>query len=227
MPAGAAVSSTAIAATGIRRRPVTDYATARLTHHRAGRVRRRRQRHAAGAAVAAPIRRRPAQRPRKQFVFDTAQPARYLAVLISRFRSSTRALTLPASDSRTSRRVRTSTRRSPIEPSTCRRGQSARSSAGRAVSPTGRRDILTFYASLLGDAPYDSFTLAITESDLPGGHSPAYFAIAQPAAAARRRSCGATIRWRSRTIRRSSSRTKSRISGGGRRSAGRTTTSSG
>src|SRR5205823_7593972 len=32
-------------------------------------------------------------------------------------------------------------------------------------------------ASLMADAPYDSFTLALTESDLPGGHSPSYFAV--------------------------------------------------
>src|SRR4030095_2108364 len=38
-------------------------------------------------------------------------------------------------------------------------------------------DILKYYGTLLADAPYDSFTLAVTESDLPGGHSPAYFAL--------------------------------------------------
>jgi aminopeptidase N len=38
-------------------------------------------------------------------------------------------------------------------------------------------DILRFYASLMGDAPYPTFTLAMLESDLPGGHSPAYFAV--------------------------------------------------
>ncbi len=37
-------------------------------------------------------------------------------------------------------------------------------------------DIATFYQSLLGDSPYSSFTVALVESDLPGGHSPAYFA---------------------------------------------------
>jgi hypothetical protein len=37
--------------------------------------------------------------------------------------------------------------------------------------------ILQFYASVLGEAPYPSFTLAVTENDLPGGHSPAYFAV--------------------------------------------------
>ena len=38
-------------------------------------------------------------------------------------------------------------------------------------------DIFRFYASLLGDAPYPSFSVAMLESDLPGGHSPSYFAV--------------------------------------------------
>jgi hypothetical protein len=37
--------------------------------------------------------------------------------------------------------------------------------------------ILQFYASIVGEAPYPTFTLAVTESDAPGGHSPAYFAV--------------------------------------------------
>ena len=39
------------------------------------------------------------------------------------------------------------------------------------------RAIFEFYASIVGDAPYPSFTLALSESDLPGGHSPGYFAV--------------------------------------------------
>ena len=38
-------------------------------------------------------------------------------------------------------------------------------------------DIAQFYESLLGDSPYSSFTVALVESDLPGGHSPGYFAV--------------------------------------------------
>jgi hypothetical protein len=38
-------------------------------------------------------------------------------------------------------------------------------------------DIARFYQTLIGDAPYESFTLALVESDLPGGHSPGYFAV--------------------------------------------------
>jgi aminopeptidase N len=42
-------------------------------------------------------------------------------------------------------------------------------------------DIARFYASLAGDLPYPAFTIAVTEGNLPGGHSPAYFAqIIQP-----------------------------------------------
>src|SRR2546429_2738237 len=37
-------------------------------------------------------------------------------------------------------------------------------------------DIAMFYESIIGDSPYSSFTLAVLESDLPGGHSPGYFA---------------------------------------------------
>ena len=33
-----------------------------------------------------------------------------------------------------------------------------------------------FYESIIGDSPYSSFTVALIESDLPGGHSPGYFA---------------------------------------------------
>jgi aminopeptidase N len=38
-------------------------------------------------------------------------------------------------------------------------------------------DVLRFYARVMGDAPYPSFAVAMLENDLPGGHSPAYFAV--------------------------------------------------
>ena len=37
--------------------------------------------------------------------------------------------------------------------------------------------ILQYYASIVGEAPYPTFTLAVTEAEVPGGHSPAYFAV--------------------------------------------------
>jgi hypothetical protein len=50
--------------------------------------------------------------------------------------------------------------------------------------------ILSFYASLLGDVPYPSFTLAMLESDRPGGHSPPYFAVLNSVMP------GSTVVWR-------------------------------
>ena len=38
-------------------------------------------------------------------------------------------------------------------------------------------EIFQFYKSLVGRAPYPGFTLVFTERDVPGGHSPAYFAV--------------------------------------------------
>lgn len=38
-------------------------------------------------------------------------------------------------------------------------------------------DILGFYGDLVQDFPYPSFTLTLVDSELPGGHSPAFFAL--------------------------------------------------
>jgi Peptidase family M1 domain len=47
----------------------------------------------------------------------------------------------------------------------------ARSTSLRAA------EIFDYYASVLNDVPYPGFTVAFTERELPGGHSPAYFAV--------------------------------------------------
>jgi hypothetical protein len=49
-------------------------------------------------------------------------------------------------------------------------------SRGRDALLTGA-DILRFYAAMIGDVPYDTFTVAMVEHDVPGGHSPGYFAV--------------------------------------------------
>ena len=41
---------------------------------------------------------------------------------------------------------------------------------------SAREDIAGVYAGILHDVPYPGFTLAVLESYVPGGHSPAYFA---------------------------------------------------
>src|SRR5262249_44602394 len=48
-------------------------------------------------------------------------------------------------------------------------------SRGRNLADTAI-DLAQFYRSILGDSPYASFTVALVENPLPGGHSPGYFA---------------------------------------------------
>jgi hypothetical protein len=140
--------------------PVTDYATAKITVNVPGDL----DVVASGAPVGPPtmLPAAPGHRPRKRVVFETKKPARYLAVLISRFQSGTPVPLTLTDDG---------------EPVTLviaanpRQANKARAFAAKAA------DILKFYASLLDDVPYESFTLALTENEVPGGHSPAYFAL--------------------------------------------------
>lgn len=103
-----------------------------------------------------------AQKGRKMFVFDAARPARYLACVISRFTPvETTQLGLTQQDGHVALYVEANPR-----------------TVGRARDMMEKtRAVFQFYASLVGDAPYPSFTLALTESDRPGGHSPPYFAV--------------------------------------------------
>jgi hypothetical protein len=96
---------------------------------------------------------------RKMYAFAATKPLRYLAVIVSRF---TRAETLTVAFPEGTLNLAVE-----ANPRQTNRG---RDLAGRAAS------IATFYESLLGDAPYPSFTIALIENDLPGGHSPGYFA---------------------------------------------------
>src|SRR5262249_22054412 len=117
---------------------------------------------------------------RKLYVFSATQPLRYLAFVMSRFaRAETATIAFPTNGNGRSAgpeaegiRVLGSTYRSmnlSIQ-SNPRQLQRGRDLADRAA------DIALFYESLVGDSPYSSFTVALIESDLPGGHSPGYFA---------------------------------------------------
>ena len=102
------------------------------------------------------------QRPRKRFVFVSDKPVRYLSCVVSRLRQVE------------SRQMKTG---QPVEgvllqvQANPRQVSRARGTTSRAV------EIFEFYASLVGAAPYPSFTLGFTERETPGGHSPAYFAV--------------------------------------------------
>jgi hypothetical protein len=109
----------------------------------------------------------PGQGSRKLFVFEATQPLRYLACAISRFtRVTTREMLIgPENDPLAAKSVTLNVQANP------RQTSRARGLADRAAS------IYEYYGRLIGDAPYPSFTLAVAENDLPGGHSPGYFAI--------------------------------------------------
>jgi hypothetical protein len=139
---------------------VTDYATARLTITVPGELDVVASGTPQGAATIMPA--APGQRGRKRFVFEAAQPTRYLACVISRFQGGLPTVLKLRDDAEAVTMVVLSNPR--------------QFSRVRGLTEKAA-DILKFYGSLLSDAPYDSFTLALLESDLPGGHSPAYFAM--------------------------------------------------
>jgi hypothetical protein len=139
---------------------VTDYATANLTITVPAEFDVVASGTPRGLATVMPA--APGARGRKKYVFDAAQPTRYLSCLISRFQF---AQPIPLKLRDDSDPVLLAVAANPHQFS------KARALADKAA------DILKFYGSLMSDAPYDSFTLALTESDLPGGHSPSYFAV--------------------------------------------------
>jgi len=128
---------------------------------------------------------RQGERARKRFVFTSDRPMRYLACVISRFNVVTTAeLVLSSSDDR---RTASADDAAPHGPaagaavadtslSLTVQANPRQTSRGRGTAERTAA-IFKYYTSLIGDVPYASFTVALSESDLPGGHSPAYFAI--------------------------------------------------
>ena len=110
---------------------------------------------------------------RKQYAFIASQPVRYLAMIISRFvRAETVTLAFPDTNFPNDPPLTGSVYRSmnlSVEANP-RQVARARELVERAA------DIALFYESLIGDSPYPDFTVALVENDLPGGHSPGYFA---------------------------------------------------
>ena len=140
--------------------PVTGYATAKLTITVPADLEVVASGVPQGAAT--PVDTPAGQRPRRRYVFEAKKPTRYLAVLISRLQSgATRELKLQDDDDPIALTVLANPRQI---------------SKTRAMTDKAS-DVLKFYTSLMNDMPYDAFTLALTESDVPGGHSPPYFAM--------------------------------------------------
>jgi hypothetical protein len=125
---------------------------------------------------------------RKIYIFTAAQPLRYLAFVLSRF-SRAETATIGFGDSGAG--INSGPGRSagpvpgPDEPPltgtvyrTLNLSVEANPRQVQRGHELGARaaDIAQFYESIIGDSPYPSFTVALVESDLPGGHSPGYFA---------------------------------------------------
>ncbi|MSO62106.1 MAG: hypothetical protein EXQ50_08460 [Acidobacteria bacterium] len=135
--------------------------------------------------------------PRLSYTFNSPQPLRYLAMLVSkmtRVDAATVALEIAAPAAR---------RTSVAVPAESLAQQIAKLQAqALIVPPVGARntvrlaveanrrqeaksrdtvalgaEIVQLYASLTGDVPYDAITIAMVEDELPGGHAPGYFAM--------------------------------------------------
>ena len=159
--------------------PVTDFATAslRLT------VPAQYQVVASGSLISSVVTPENLQRGRSgderaertvQFVAD--RPVRYLACVISRFvpvggaRADVPAVAPATTGVEAARRPATGTVTVDVvaTPRLLR--------ANRAV-PERTAQILEYFASLIGEAPYPDFSLATLDAEIPSGHSPAYFAV--------------------------------------------------
>ena len=102
------------------------------------------------------------------FAFRADQPLRYLALVVSRFARIGESKVAIENQSDPGSGVDS------IAVSVV--AQSSLRAQARSV-PHETESILRFYSSLMGDAPYTAATIALLESDLPGGHSPGYFAV--------------------------------------------------
>ena len=110
---------------------------------------------------------------RKLYQFTATRPIRYLAFIVSRFTQAEQSTvafdtTHGGDDSPFAGALASLDVRIESNPGQQYRGR-------EIVAQTAA--MARFYQTLIGDAPYESFTLAIVESDLPGGHSPGYFAV--------------------------------------------------
>ena len=113
----------------------------------------------------------------RRFSFAALQPARYLSAVISRFDDHAppvRHVRLEAPASTPSAPTGGGVFYGTLAVSAYGTPRSADEIDATAESAA---DIASFYAAILGDIPYPSMTVALTDSRLPGGHSPAYFAM--------------------------------------------------
>lgn len=141
----------------------------------------------------------------KRFLFLAGQPLRYFSWLITRLSPSTSTLVELAPEATSAALVHRSTAASAPDAAPASDGEQAlrltvnplpegprgvyydstevivvanprQVGRGRSLAEAVA-EILGYYGGLLGDLPFPTFTLALVDADLPGGHSPGYFAV--------------------------------------------------
>jgi hypothetical protein len=109
--------------------------------------------------------------PRLLHVFTAAQPVRYLSCVVSRLTpGGTRVVTLDDAEA-----PHATNGSGPEEVRLAVHTTARMRSRGREMLDRAA-DVVAFYAGLVGEAPFPTFSLVVLESHIPGGHSPAYFA---------------------------------------------------
>jgi hypothetical protein len=103
----------------------------------------------------------------RAFVFTAREPLRYLAFVVSRFVRVAES-TIEVTDTGEGSGIRPM--RLTVE------ANPRQQNAGRDLVGDFEA-IMRFYARMLGEAPFRSATLAVVEHELPGGHSPGFFAV--------------------------------------------------
>ena len=111
----------------------------------------------------------------KSYQYTTLQPAKYLSVVLSRFSPhETPVRQVPLDVAAAMPPVRSGVVYDGVELAV---ETNPRSRELLSDYSARAQDILEFFGSVVGDMPYPTFTLALTDSILPGGHSPAYFSV--------------------------------------------------
>jgi hypothetical protein len=101
------------------------------------------------------------------FNFRANQPLRYLSFIVSRFNEVADHSIVLTEDS---------TESTPARVDFHLQANPRMMGRARAVSKPAE-DIVRFYTSLMGEAPFPSMTVALVESLLPGGHSPGFMVV--------------------------------------------------
>jgi hypothetical protein len=103
------------------------------------------------------------------FVFSARDPVRYFALVVSRLQrvGESSIDVTPADADPAAPRVSVDLA---VDANPRQRGRGQAALADVSA-------VMKYYASLIGDAPYRSMTVALLEHELPGGHSPGYFVM--------------------------------------------------